>query len=63
MTSIKLQNSYGSSKSMSVQDDLTLDEMFELFGHYLKGAGYFFSGEITILDLNKEENESGKKKK
>ena len=62
MTSIKINNSYGGAETSSVEDDLTLDEMLQLFSQCLKGAGYVFDGELEIIDEVGETHEYKKKK-
>ena len=66
MTSINIKNSYGGAEASSVEDDLTIDEMLQLFSQCLKGAGYCFKGELIIEDqfptAERLSNEVKKKK-
>ena len=50
MTKLTLTNRDGEYSTSSVNDELDLTDICQLFNQLLKAAGYDFYGEVTIED-------------
>jgi len=49
MTSITIENKYGHCEVSMHDNDLTIDEMIELFEQALSGIGYHWQGNIEFI--------------
>jgi hypothetical protein len=49
MTSITIETKYGHCEVAMQDDDLTIDEMIELFEQALSGIGYHWTGNIELI--------------
>lgn len=43
--------------SIETKDDLQIDDALETFGRFLKAAGYYFDGEITIVNSEQDDDQ------
>lgn len=57
-------NKFDNSDVLVRVDAVTLDELFEAFGNFLKASGFYFDGEVGILEvINKEEQKNERQKR
>jgi hypothetical protein len=54
MTKVTIENEFGTYSVELKNNDCDLGEMCQLFSQVLRGAGYYFDGEVTI-----EKEEAG----